>query len=752
MLKVLVDYPSHDEELTVVARSLEAAPSPRAGALARRAAGAAAAARPRCYVDPALISWTVDVATATRRPREHGLDERRRLHRVRRQPARADQPRRGRSRARADPRPRLRRARRPRGARARCVPAPARALVPRARRGGRARHDPRRGARRGARCRRSTSDARARSRELHRRRSARTDPDTGAPGPGPLSAASLRALELSVGRRVDGLLAGDYRSAFAGVGSELWQVRAVRARRRRAPDRVERDRAHRRAARSRRARRARARHVARARRVGVDGVRHRRAPQGGRRRGRRGRRRLRGDAARQPARHGRVRREPTVERPRQGRRALLDTLQLLRELPPGGTGTLRDALELTDRVARQRALVVVVSDFRGPPDWRAPLLRLAGRHTVLAVEIRDPREQELADVGELRLVDPETGRQLRVDTSDRRLRERFAAAAARRAARARRLARLGRRPSRRALDRGRLAAAARRVPAPEGTRPVSFAAPLLLLFLLVVPVAVAGLPLARPAPRRARDRLGAGRAAAEHGRPPAEPGGGTSRSRCCSSASRCCSSASRGPRATFNVKRAGGDARRRARRLGLDGGERRAADAARPRRGSRPHDSCDALPKGYRCRSSPSPTTSAVVAPPTRDLTRLHAAIARAQTGPAGNRARRGGRRARSTSPRSVQASSPGQACRRRRIVVLSDGGQTAGRTTLQQAAAKAREGAASPCPRSRSARPTAIVHAEAARAASPSGSRCRCSRSRSQAIAPDERRPVHRRRRRPST
>ncbi|MGZ4334500.1 MAG: DUF58 domain-containing protein, partial [Gaiellaceae bacterium] len=123
-------------------------------------------------------------------------------------------------------------------------------------------------------------------------------------------------------------------------------------------------------------------------------------------------------------------REATVEPPRQGRRALLDTLQLLRQLPAGGSGTLRDALELADRVVRQRALVVVVSDFRGPPDWRAPLLRLAGRHTVLGVEVRDPREQELADVGELRLVDPETGRQLRVDTSDRRLRARFAAAAA----------------------------------------------------------------------------------------------------------------------------------------------------------------------------------------------------------------------------------------------------------------------------------------------------------------------------------
>src|SRR5437868_10232779 len=45
------------------------------------------------------------------------------------------------------------------------------------------------------------------------------------PGPGPLSGASLRALELSVARRVDGLLAGDYRSALAGIGSELWQVR-----------------------------------------------------------------------------------------------------------------------------------------------------------------------------------------------------------------------------------------------------------------------------------------------------------------------------------------------------------------------------------------------------------------------------------------------------------------------------------------------------------------------------------------------
>src|SRR5262249_31315667 len=122
--------------------------------------------------------------------------------------------------------------------------------------------------------------------------------------------------------------------------------------------------------------------------------------------------------------------DPTVERPRQGRRALLDTLHLLRDLPPSGKGTLREALELSDKVARQRALVVIVSDFRGPLGWRPPLLRLAARHARPAVEVCRRREQGLPHIGELGLVAPERGGQLRVDTSDPRLRERFATAAA----------------------------------------------------------------------------------------------------------------------------------------------------------------------------------------------------------------------------------------------------------------------------------------------------------------------------------
>jgi uncharacterized protein (DUF58 family) len=249
------------------------------------------------------------------------------------------------------------------------------------------------------------------------------------PGPGTLSAAALRALELRIGRRVDGLLAGDYRSAFAGVGTELWQMRPyepgddvrridwnVTARTGEPHVRVELaervlvtwlvvDQSASMAFGTAERRKA---DVAEGVATAVGWA-----------------------ATRRGNRLGLVAfgSEQRYERPRQGRIALLGTLRTLRELRPGGSATLRGALELTERIARQRALVVVVSDFRGPVDWRAPLLRLAGRHSVVAVEVRDPREQRLADVGRLRLVDPETGAQLTVDTSDRRVRQRFAAAA-----------------------------------------------------------------------------------------------------------------------------------------------------------------------------------------------------------------------------------------------------------------------------------------------------------------------------------
>src|SRR5262249_57228808 len=53
----------------------------------------------------------------------------------------------------------------------------------------------------------------------------RGDPTPARPGPGPIPDQLLRALDVSIGRRVGGLLAGDYRSNELGIGTELAQVR-----------------------------------------------------------------------------------------------------------------------------------------------------------------------------------------------------------------------------------------------------------------------------------------------------------------------------------------------------------------------------------------------------------------------------------------------------------------------------------------------------------------------------------------------
>ena len=125
--------------------------------------------------------------------------------------------------------------------------------------------------------------------------------------------------------------------------------------------------------------------------------------------------------------------EPRVLRPRQGRLGLLALLHELRTEPEAdgaGATSLGGAIKRTAAIARNRGLIVVVSDFRGEPDWEGPLKALRARHGVLAVEIRDPRELELPPVGDLWLSDPETGRQVHVNTNKRRVRRRFAEAAA----------------------------------------------------------------------------------------------------------------------------------------------------------------------------------------------------------------------------------------------------------------------------------------------------------------------------------
>lgn len=95
---------------------------------------------------------------------------------------------------------------------------------------------------------------------------------------------------------------------------------------------------------------------------------------------------------------------------------------------PSRGDVLTEALDQLRRPPRRRGLVAVISDFLGEPAWERSLRALRARHEVLAIEVVDPRELELPDVGTVVLADPETGRQREVETTPL-LRREFAAAA-----------------------------------------------------------------------------------------------------------------------------------------------------------------------------------------------------------------------------------------------------------------------------------------------------------------------------------
>ncbi|MBI2706187.1 MAG: DUF58 domain-containing protein [Actinobacteria bacterium] len=81
-------------------------------------------------------------------------------------------------------------------------------------------------------------------------------------------------------------------------------------------------------------------------------------------------------------------------------------------------------------VMRRRGLAVVVSDFIGADTWEHPLRALGAKHEVLCVEIVDPRELALPNIGLVMLEDPESGQVLEVQTADPKVRAHFASAAA----------------------------------------------------------------------------------------------------------------------------------------------------------------------------------------------------------------------------------------------------------------------------------------------------------------------------------
>lgn len=125
--------------------------------------------------------------------------------------------------------------------------------------------------------------------------------------------------------------------------------------------------------------------------------------------------------------------ERTVRLPARGglayARGLVRKVAETPRAPEGTRGDLAEAVEQLRRPPRRRGLAVVISDFLGSTAWQRPFRALSARHDLVAIELVDPRDIELPDVGTVVLADPETGKQREVHASAL-LRKEFGAAAA----------------------------------------------------------------------------------------------------------------------------------------------------------------------------------------------------------------------------------------------------------------------------------------------------------------------------------
>lgn len=115
--------------------------------------------------------------------------------------------------------------------------------------------------------------------------------------------------------------------------------------------------------------------------------------------------------------------------PRKGRKHVLRLIRELLAFRPQGQGTdLKLALDHVNRLLKRRSIIFLVSDFMVEPHSYRQALRITNRrHDVIAVDLHDPLENHIDDVGLLALEDPETGEVVWVDTSSGRWRQAYAA-------------------------------------------------------------------------------------------------------------------------------------------------------------------------------------------------------------------------------------------------------------------------------------------------------------------------------------
>lgn len=112
--------------------------------------------------------------------------------------------------------------------------------------------------------------------------------------------------------------------------------------------------------------------------------------------------------------------------PKKGRTHVLRLIRELYTTKPKGTGTnIAEALSYVNRLLDRRAIVVLATDFQDT-DFDKQLKITNQKHDLVSIVIHDPFEDQLPNIGLIPFRDAETGKELLVDTSNKKVREEYA--------------------------------------------------------------------------------------------------------------------------------------------------------------------------------------------------------------------------------------------------------------------------------------------------------------------------------------
>lgn len=110
--------------------------------------------------------------------------------------------------------------------------------------------------------------------------------------------------------------------------------------------------------------------------------------------------------------------------PKKGRKHILFIIREMLDFHPDSKRTdIKNAVEFLTRVQKRRCTAFLLSDFYADGGFDTALTICNRKHDVVALQVYDPRAKSLPDIGLMKVCDAETGHEMYIDTSDRKLRE-----------------------------------------------------------------------------------------------------------------------------------------------------------------------------------------------------------------------------------------------------------------------------------------------------------------------------------------